>query len=64
MSAEESTNPQIDHTDSTQTGESEQKKIDHLADDLAGKAGRLQHRDESSINDGHVSPGGGGIFSK
>ena len=64
MSAEESTNPQIDHTDTSEAGESEQKKIDHIADDMASKGGRLQHKDESGINDGPVSPGGGGIFSK
>jgi hypothetical protein len=64
MSAEESTNPQIDHTDSTEPGESEKKKIDHLADDLANKAGNVQSKHDSTINDGGVSPGGGGIFSK
>ena len=59
-----STNPQIDHSDSSTPHESEQKKIDRLADDMAGKAGRVQHKDESSINNGAVSPGSGGIFSK
>ena len=60
----ESTNPQIDHTDSTEGLESDQKKIDHLADDMAGKAGRVQSKHESSINNGSVTPGGGGVFSK
>lgn len=65
MSAEESTNPQIDHTDSTKPGESDQKKIDHLADDMASKAGKVQRKFDSSINsDSGVGPGGGGIFSK
>ena len=62
--AEDSTNPQIDHTDSNEALESEQSKIDHLADDMAGKAGRVQSKHESSINSGAVTPGGGGVFSK
>lgn len=64
MSVERSTNPQISETEGTERLESEEKKIDHLADDMASKASRVQHKDESSINDGGVSPGGGGIFSK
>ena len=60
-----STNPQINHDDSTNELESEQKKIDHLADDMATKAGKVQSSHESSINSGSgVAPGGGGIFSK
>ena len=62
--AETSTNPQIDHTDSTEPNESEQKKIDHIAGDMASKGGRVQSSHESSINDGGVTPGGGGVFSK
>ena len=59
-----SSNSQIDHTDSTVPGQPDQKKMDHIAEDMATKAGRVQSKDESSINDGKVSPGGGGIFSK
>ncbi len=60
-----STNPQIDHTDSGDAQETEQEKIDRVAGDMAGKAGRVQHKGESTINSGGgVTPGGGGVFSK
>ena len=58
-----STNPQIERTDVV-AGETEQKKIDNVADSMAGKAGRVQSKNESTINSGAVTPGGGGIFSK
>ena len=65
LSHEDSTNPQINHDDSTNPLESDKKKIDHLADDMATKAGKVQSHNESSINsDAGVGPGGGGIFSK
>ena len=59
-----STNPQIDHSAETHPGESEHKKLDREAEEMATKAGKVQSRHESGINDGAVSPGGGGIFSK
>ncbi len=59
-----STNEQIDHTDSTKAGETKEERLNDIADDMAGKAGRVQSKHESSVNDGAVSPGGGGIFSK
>lgn len=63
--ADISTNPQIDHDDSTDPLASEQENINHLADDMAKKAGKVQSSHESGINSGGgVAPGGGGIFSK
>ena len=63
MSENSSTNPQIENTDVT-TGETGEKKMNHLADEMAGKAARVQSKDESTLNNGSISPGGGGIFSK
>ena len=40
LSHEDSTNPQINHDDSTNPLESDKRKIDHLADDMASKAGK------------------------
>ncbi len=60
-----STNPQIDHDDSTNPLESDKEKMNHVADDMAVKASKVQRSNESSINsDSGVGPGGGGIFSK
>ncbi len=60
-----STNPQINHDDTTNPLESDKEKMEHAADDMAGKASKVQSSHESSINSGGgVSPGGGGIFSK
>ena len=60
-----STNPQINHDDSTNPLESDKANINHLADDMAVKASKVQSKNESSINsDSGVGPGGGGIFSK
>jgi hypothetical protein len=63
--AEKSTNPQIDATDTTSSKQTDHEKMDQIADDMAGKAGRVQHKKESGINSGGgVSGGGGGVFSK
>ena len=60
-----STNPQINHDDSTNPLESDKEKLNHIADDMATKAGKVQSSHESGINSGGgVAPGGGGIFSK
>jgi hypothetical protein len=60
-----STNPQIDHDDTTTPADTPLEKANHLADDMAAKAGKIQSHNESTINSGGgVSPGGGGIFSK
>jgi hypothetical protein len=63
--AEKSTNPQVDQNVPATDKQTEKGKIDQIADDMAGKAGRVQHKDESGVNSGGgVTPGGGGIFSK
>lgn len=63
--AEISTNPQITHDDSTTPLQTDQEKMNHVADDMAVKASKVQSKNESSINsDSGVGPGGGGIFSK
>jgi hypothetical protein len=63
--AEKSTNPQIDQKVPATSQQTEQEKIDHIADDMAAKAGRVQHKDESSTTSrGGVGSGGGGVFIK
>jgi hypothetical protein len=59
-----STNPQITHDDSTNPFESKQKNLDHVAEDMATKAGKVEHHSETSGNVGGVSPTSGGIFTK
>ncbi len=62
--ADESTNPQINHDSSVNPFESEHKNIEHLADDMAIKAGKVQRSSESSDTVGGVRSNSGGIFSK
>jgi hypothetical protein len=60
-----STNPQIDHDDSTTPFESDRKKIDSLADDMAAKAGKVEHQSEKTSDPvGGVSSNSGGLFTK
>ncbi len=59
-----STNPQINHDDSTTPFESDQKKIDSLADDMAAKAGKVEHQSEHSDTVGGVRSNSGGLFTK
>jgi hypothetical protein len=62
--ADESTNEQINHDSTVNPLESEEQKIDHLADDMAVKAGKVQKSHESSDTVGGVRSNSGGIFSK
>ncbi len=64
MSTDVSTNPQINHDDSTNSLESEAKKIDHLADDAATKASKVQSQAEKSDIVGGVRSNSGGLFTK
>lgn len=59
-----STNPQITHDDNVDPLETEQQKIDKIADQMASKPGNVEHHSETSDNVGGVKPTSGGIFTK
>ena len=61
---DKSTNPQINKDSSEGDFESEQEKIDHVAGDMARKAGKVEKFSESSDTVGGVRSNSGGIFSK
>lgn len=64
MSNDVSSNPQINHDDSTNRLETDEQKIDHLADDAAGKAMKIQSHAEKSDTVGGVRSNSGGLFTK
>ncbi|RXH56344.1 hypothetical protein [Granulicella sibirica] len=64
MSTDVSTNPQINHDDSTNRLETDAQKIDHLADDAASKASKIQSHSEKSDTVGGVRSNSGGLFTK
>jgi hypothetical protein len=51
--------------DSTTPFQSDRKKIDSLADDMAAKAGKVEHQSEKNSDPvGGVSSNSGGLFTK
>jgi hypothetical protein len=61
---EKSTNPQINKDSSEGDFDSKQEKIDHVAGDMARKAGKVEKKFENSDTVGGVRSNSGGIFSK
>ena len=59
-----STNDQIETVDAGKTTDTEEQKVDHAADSMAGKGIRLEHKREGERTPGGVSGVDGGIFSK
>jgi hypothetical protein len=59
-----STNPQILHDEDINPDSTEQQKIDHLAGQMATKAGKVEHHSETSDTVGGVGSTSGGIFTK
>lgn len=59
-----STNEQIETVDAGKKQDTEEQKIDHVADDMAGKGLRLEHKHESARTPGGVSGVDGGLFTK
>lgn len=61
---DKSTNPQINKDNSQKATDTQKEKIDHLADDMASKAGKVEKSAETNDTVGGVRSNSGGIFSK